>query len=57
MRVTGVPYVNEGEVRRVVDLLRDWLGSKFNDKYVMDFVTFLRIARYYTIFNSLCFPS
>lgn len=32
MRVSGLPYVNEGEVKNVIDSLKDWSGAKYVDK-------------------------
>lgn len=52
MRVVGVPYVNEGEVRNIVDTLREWGGANYSDRYSFTFNQFLRVIRYYLIFNS-----
>lgn len=41
-------------MRNVIDLMRNWSGSKHSDKYTFNFNKFLRIVRYYQIFNSYC---
>jgi hypothetical protein len=46
MRVVGIPYVNQGEIFYVFNMIREFGGSRFNTDYDMSFNTFLRVVKY-----------
>lgn len=49
MRVSGIPYVNQGDIHNIFELIKEWNGDHISS---INFESFLRVGRYFYIFNA-----